>query len=152
MLSPRRLYRTLALAEAVTWTLLIAGMLAKYVLHLGELGVRIGGSVHGFVFLAYCAVTVLVGIDRRWGASRILLGLMSAVVPYATIPLERWVERRGLLADAWRLREEPARGAVESLAALILRRPLISGLVILVLVALVFSVLLRLGPPTQWFA
>ena len=61
MLSPRRLYRTLALAEAVTWTLLIAGMLAKYVLHLGELGVRIGGSVHGFVFLAYCAVTVLVG-------------------------------------------------------------------------------------------
>lgn len=151
MLSPRRLYRTLALAEAVTWTLLIAGMLAKYVLHLGELGVRIGGSVHGFVFLAYCAVTVLVGIDRRWGAGRILLGLVSAVVPYATIPFERWIERQGLLADSWLLREEPARGPIESLAALVLRRPLLSALVILVLVALFFSMLLRLGPPTQWF-
>ncbi|MCL6423738.1 DUF3817 domain-containing protein [Brachybacterium sp. JHP9] len=151
MLSPRRLYRALALAEAVTWTLLIAGMLAKYVLHLGELGVRIGGSVHGFVFLAYCAVTVLVGIDRRWGAGRILLGLVSAVVPYATIPFERWIERQGLLADSWLLREEPARGPIESLAALVLRRPLLSALVILVLVALFFSMLLRLGPPTQWF-
>lgn len=151
-LSPRRLFRALALAEAVTWTLLILGMIAKYALGLGELGVRIGGSVHGFVFLAYCAVTVLVGIDGRWGAGRIALGLLSAVIPYATIPFERSVERRGLLGDRWRLRVERPGGAVEAAAALVLRRPVISALVILLAVALVFSVLVRLGPPTQWFA
>lgn len=151
-MSPRRLFRALALAEAVTWTLLILGMIAKYALGLGELGVRIGGSVHGFVFLAYCVVTVLVGVDRRWGAGRIALGLLSAVVPYATIPFERSIERRGLLAEGWRLREEEARGPVESASALVLRRPVISALAILVLVAATFSVLVRLGPPTQWFA
>lgn len=151
-LSPRRLFRALALAEAVTWTLLILGMIAKYALGLGELGVRIGGSVHGFVFLAYCAVTVLVGIDGRWGAGRIALGLLSAVIPYATIPVERSLERRGLLGDRWRLRTERPNGPVEAAAALVLRRPGISALVILLAVALVFSVLVRLGPPTQWFS
>ncbi|GAB2533030.1 DUF3817 domain-containing protein [Brachybacterium huguangmaarense] len=151
-MSPRRLYRALALAETVTWTLLILGMISKYVLHMGDLGVRIGGSIHGFVFLAYCAVTVLVGIDRRWGAGRILLGLASAVIPFATIPFERWVEKLGLLADCWRLRDEPARGPLESLAAIVLRRPVVSAIVILVLVGLVFAGLVRLGPPTQWFS
>ena len=78
---PRRLYGTLATAEMVTWTLLLAGMAGKYLLGLGELGVRVGGGVHGFVFLAYCVVTVLVAVDQRWRAGHLLVGLASAVVP-----------------------------------------------------------------------
>src|SRR5699024_12784862 len=34
-LTPRRLYRILAVAETVTWTLLILGMIGKYILELG---------------------------------------------------------------------------------------------------------------------
>ncbi|WHF21129.1 DUF3817 domain-containing protein [Kocuria rhizophila] len=66
--SPRRLYRTAATAEAVAWTLLIFGMLAKYVLHAGDLPVRLGGGIHGFVFLSYCVSTVVVWTDHRWPA------------------------------------------------------------------------------------
>jgi hypothetical protein len=40
--SPRLFYRTVAVAEAVTWTLLLAGMLLKYVAQAGSLGVLIG--------------------------------------------------------------------------------------------------------------
>lgn len=150
--SPHRLYRLLAVAEVITWALLITGMILKYVLHVTELGVRIGGGIHGFVFLAYCAATVLVGVDQRWGAGRIALGLGSAVIPFVTVAFERWAERRGMLAEVWRLLTESPRTAAERLAAVILRRPVLSAVVILVLVAVVFALLLQAGPPTQWFS
>ena len=57
-MSPRLLYRRLAQAEVVTWTLLIIGMVLKYVTHTTELGVRIGGMVHGVVFIAYVLLRV----------------------------------------------------------------------------------------------
>lgn len=150
--TPTRLYGTLALAEAVTWTMLIAGMVLKYGLHATELLVRIGGGLHGFVFLSYLVVTVLVGVDQRWRARDVLLGIGSAVIPYLTIPFERWMLRRGRIGDVWRLREEPGTTPIERIASLALRRPIPAALVAIVAVAVVFSVLLMLGPPTQWFS
>src|SRR5699024_11983593 len=61
--------------------------------------------IHGFVFLCYCAATVAVWTDKRWTAGTGLLGLVSAIVPYATVPFERSVERRGLLDGPWRSEE-----------------------------------------------
>ena len=102
-MNPRTLYRTAATAEAVTWALLILGMVAKYVLHAGDLPVRVGGGIHGFVFLSYCVATVVVWTDRRWPAGTGVLGLVLSIVPFATVPFERHVERRGLLSDSWRV-------------------------------------------------
>ncbi|WP_232547294.1 DUF3817 domain-containing protein [Propioniciclava soli] len=152
--SPRTLYGLLALAEMVTWTLLLAGMAGKYLLRLGELGdlgVRIGGSLHGFVFLSYCLVTVLVAVDQRWPLRDLVVGLLSAVVPYATLPFERSADRRGLLAATWRLRSEQPAGAAEGTVAAALRRPLLAAALALVVVSVVFALLLAAGPPTQWF-
>src|SRR5690606_13873618 len=64
--SPRTFYRLVAVAEAITWTLLIAGLLLKYVFDSGDLGVRVGGTIHGFVFLVYGATAILVGVNQRW--------------------------------------------------------------------------------------
>ena len=150
--TPSRLYRVLALAEMVTWTLLLLGMLLKYVLQVTELGVRIGGALHGFVFLSYVVVTVLVAVDQRWSVGRLALGVGSALIPYLTVPFEQWAHRRGLLGDSWRLREDPPHNLPERVAALALRRPVLAAVVAVVVVAVVFSVLLSLGPPTEWFA
>ena len=149
---PERLYRMLALAEAVTWTLLLLGMLLKYVLQVTELGVRLGGGVHGFVFLAYVTATILVAVDRRWHARDLLLGLVSSVVPYATIPFERSAARRGLLASRWRLLDEPASGPTERVVGTALRHPVPALLLTLLGLALVFGGLLMLGPPWTWFS
>ena len=149
--NPARLFTLLAQAEMVTWTLLLLGMLAKYVLHLGELGVRIGGSLHGFVFLAYVLVTVLVAVDQKWAFRDLLAGLGSAIIPYLTVPFERSAMRRGLLGDTWRLHAQEGRGIAERAVALVVRRPVPASLVLLVAIVLVFSGLLALGPPTQWF-
>ena len=150
--TPSRLYRVLALAEMVTWTLLLLGMLLKYVLQVTELGVRIGGALHGFVFLSYVVVTVLVAVDQRWSIGRLALGVGSALIPYLTVPFEQWAHRRGLLGDSWRLREGPPHTLPERVAALALRRPVLAAVVAVVVVAVVFSVLLSLGPPTEWFS
>ena len=69
-LTPRSLFRGLAVAEAITWALLLTGMFLKYVTETTELGVQVFGMVHGVVFIAYCLVTVLVAVDQRWSLGR----------------------------------------------------------------------------------
>ena len=87
-MSPKRLYRVFAVAETITWTLLIAGMILKYGFGVDMRG-HVGGGIHGFVFLAYAVVAVLVGVNQRWNFGRIAFAVLTAIVPYATIPFER---------------------------------------------------------------
>lgn len=153
-MSPRALFRSVAFAEAVTWTLLLIGLFLKYVTETTEVGVRIGGGIHGFVFLCYSAVTCFMWVNQKWPAKIGLLALVSAVIPYATIPVEKSLDKRGLLNGGWRLAaggEEP-RGLLEKLQAWVLRKPITAIVVALIAVAAVFSFLLFLGPPDTWFA
>ncbi len=148
---PARLYRVVATAEMVTWTLLLLGMLGKYVLDVGEWGVRVGGGLHGLAFLSYALVTALISVDQRWAPGRFLLGLGSAILPYATLPFERYAERHDLLSDSWRLTTQSPTAVHERVVSISLRRPLLSTAIGAVLVAVVFAGLLTLGPPTEWF-
>ena len=147
MNTPRRLYRGAAVAEAITWALLLTGMFLKYVTETTELGVQVFGMVHGVVFIAYCLATGLLWVDQRWPVSRLALGLGAAVPPFATVPFERYAERSGLLGDTWRLRSEAPTGLLETLAAWLVRRPAQGALVGLVAVLGLTGVALVVGPP-----
>lgn len=151
-MTPRTLYLRLALAEMVTWTLLILGMIGKYGFGL-EWATTVGGSIHGFVFLCYAVTTVVVWTDKRWSPGTGVLGLASAVIPYATFPFERSVEKRGLLAGRWRLGKdgETPRTLPERILATALRHPVRALIVTVILVAVVFTVLVSAGKPTEWF-
>jgi integral membrane protein len=146
-MAPRTLYRTVAVAEAITWALLLTGMFLKYVTETTELGVQVFGMVHGVVFIAYCLATVVLSVDQRWPIGRLVVGLLAAVPPFATVWFERYAERSGLLGDDWRLRSEAPRGAVEGLTGWLLRRPAQGLLVGLVAVAGLTGVALVVGPP-----
>ncbi|WP_374967878.1 DUF3817 domain-containing protein [Terrabacter sp. BE26] len=148
-MTPRTLYRRLALAEVVTWALLLVGMGLKYVTHTTELGVKVFGLVHGVVFIAYCLVTVLLWVNQRWSAREGLLGLLSAVPPFLTVWWERRLERRGRLDGGWRLGrggEAPANPAERVVAAL-LARPMVAAAVGVVAVLGLTGVALLVGPP-----
>ena len=149
-MTPDRLFRTLARAEVVTWTLLLLGMFVKYVLGGTQLLVRLGGGLHGLVFLAYCLVTLLVGVDARWRPGRIAAGVASAFVPYLSVVFERRVETASGLPSRWRLREDRGSSPAERLVSVCLRAPLVASVVAVVGLAVVFTGLLALGPPTSW--
>ena len=146
-MSPRRIYRVAATAEAITWALLLIGMFLKYVTETTELGVSIFGMVHGVVFIAFCLTTVLVWLDQKWPLSRLVLGLAAAVPPFATVPFERYAERSGLLGPEWRLRSAVPQGVLERFAAWLLRRPLQGLAVGAVAVAGLTGLALLVGPP-----
>jgi len=147
--SPKRLFRTLALAEAVTWTILIVAMILKYAGGV-DAAVLVGGSIHGFVFLAYAFQAVFVGVNQRWSVGLIAFAVLTAIVPYATIPFELWLVRRGRLDGGWR-RYRTDHPADDSWANRMLRwflaRPVLLTVVAAVGVAAVFAALLVIGPP-----
>lgn len=153
-MQPRALFRTVAFAEAVTWTLLLIALFLKYVTKTTDAAVSIAGGLHGFVFLCYAFIAAFTWVNQKWKAPTGLLAIVSAVIPYATIPVEKSLDRRGLLAGHWRLaagREEPV-GTVEKVQAWILAKPILAAVVVLVGVAAVFSFLLYMGPPDTWFS
>ncbi|ROQ04229.1 integral membrane protein [Rathayibacter sp. PhB93] len=149
-MSPRRLFRILSILEAVTWTLLLVGMLLKYAVGVGDWPVSTAGPIHGFAFLAYGAAALVLAVNQRWTAGATLLALASAVVPYTTIPLERGFERRGLLEGDWR-REAGADPRDRRLPSRLLRwalgRPVLAAALVLAAVAALFAALLVVGPP-----
>lgn len=147
--SPLTLFRTLAFAEVVSWTLLIAGLIVRAVTGWGP-AVTIGGGIHGFVFLSYGATAVLVALNNRWRVGPAVVAVVAAIIPYATVPVELWTHRRGLLDGSWRLDPDPAAADArwyDRPLAWFLRRPWLLFGGILVLVAAIFAVLLILGPP-----
>lgn len=150
LVSPRALYRTLAIAEAVTWTLLIAGMLLKYVVQAGDLGVQVGGFLHGLVFLAYGMTAVLVGVNQHWGTKLTVFAVVTAVIPYATIPFDNWLARRRKLEGPWRstATDDPRDQTwVSGLLRWMLNHPALFVTILVVGLAAIMTVLLILGPP-----
>ncbi len=93
-------FRAVAIAEAVSWVLLLGGMFVKWVLRTSEVGVQVAGPVHGAVFIAYVVVTVLTWRALRWDPGTALLALAASVPPLTTLWFERWATRSGRLPVA----------------------------------------------------
>lgn len=148
-MSPTRLFRVVATAEAVTWAGLLSGMFLKYVTETTELGVRVFGMLHGVVFIGYCLTTLVLAVDRRWTLGRTALGLASSVPPFLTVWFDRRVERQGGLGPSWRLlTTDPARPA-ERPVAWLLRNPARGLAAALVAVLALTGVALLVGPPAS---
>ena len=95
-------FRVVAVAEALSWIGLLAGMYVKHVLGTSEAGVQLFGPVHGGIFIAYVVVALVAARVLGWSRGTALLALAASVPPLATVWFERWASRRGLL---------PVRGA-----------------------------------------
>jgi len=148
-MTPKRLFRALAIAEAITWTLLITGLILRATIGL-DIAVTIGGGIHGFVFLAYGATAVLLAVNQRWNPGVAVVAIASAIIPYATIPVELWLARTGRLEGNWRREEtdDPRdKNWLDRLVRWFIRHPVLLIVAIAAAVAVLFVVLLALGPP-----
>jgi integral membrane protein len=151
--SPRLFYRTLAIAEAITWTGLITAMILKYGFDAGGLPVLIAGSLHGLVFLTYAFTAVLVGVNQRWSIPLIILGVITAIVPYATVPFDIWADRTGRLDGPWRKEtsDDPRdKHWIDSTMRWFLNHTAALVGIFVIGIAGIMTVLLIAGPPGGW--
>ena len=148
--TPRKLYFVLAIAEACTWTLLITGLILKATVGIEPSLLTTIGGLHGFVFITYGATSILIAFNQRWGFWVGLLAVITAILPYATIPFELVQAKRGALEGNWRFdaTDDPRDAKpLDRLFRWFLKHPLLLILVIVMAIVVVFSTLLFLGPP-----
>ena len=98
----RTLFRTVAIAEAISWALLLLAMLCKWVLEsepfgLHEGGVPVAGPIHGGIFMLYVLMCLVAKIAFRWDVKTLVIALASSIPPFATVWFERKADREGKL-------------------------------------------------------
>src|SRR5690625_3582446 len=97
--TPRQFFRFFAIAEVISWTLLIGGLILRAT-HGWDIAVKIGGGIHGFIFLSYGVTAVLMAKNQRWTALPATISIVSTVIPYATVPVDIWLQRSGQIGRA----------------------------------------------------
>jgi integral membrane protein len=152
--SPKSVYKFFATGEAITWGLLISALISRALGDLVPHAVTVAGSIHGAMFLGYCVVAVLVGLNQRWAIGRIAGAVALAVVPFATVPFDRRLGKQNALEGSWRTEtsDDPRdQGFINRLFRWFIARPVVLVLVIAIALPAIFAFLLFLGPPTEWF-
>ncbi len=153
-MTPKSLYRLFAVGEAITWALLLTALAIRAFSEELSIGVTIAGTIHGAMFLSYCTTAVLVGINQRWKFGKIAAAVSLAIVPFATVPFDRSLLKQGQLEGSWRTQasDHPAdKSFIDKLFRWFIARPIVLILVLVLAVTALFSFLLFLGPPTEWF-
>ena len=85
-------FRLIALAEAVTWLVLIAATVAKRAFDVEE-ATAVIGPIHGVIFLVYLAAVMYLREDLGWSLKRTVVAIAAAVIPLGAYLI---VERRYL--------------------------------------------------------
>jgi len=75
-----RWFRIVAVAEAVSWLLLIVATIVKYSAD-APLGVHVMGPIHGVLFIAYVILTLEVRRRLSWDGRTTLVVLAESIVP-----------------------------------------------------------------------
>lgn len=152
-ITPKSLFRFFATAEVFTWAALLAAIIARALVGVPSEVFFVVGASHGFTFLGFAIVAKLVGLNQGWPLGKIALVAALAVVPFATLPFERRIYRRGELEGHWRKEKRKASGLggfIDSVFVWFIARPYLLTIGILVALIAIFSFLLWLGPPYEW--
>lgn len=149
-MSPRLLYRTVSIAEAVTWTALIAAMVARYAAGAEVPFFFAIGLAHGTVFIAFVVTTAVVGLNQRWPWWLIVVAGLTAVPPYGTLVMDAVLERRRRLEGGWRTEagDDPRdRGPIDRLLRWFLRHAAVLVVLLVLAIVALYVALLIVGPP-----
>ena len=80
--------RLVAFTEGVSFlVLLFVAMPLKYFAGM-PLAVRVVGTIHGVLFIAFVLVLIWASVARRWPFHRSLLAFVSSIVPFGTFAFD----------------------------------------------------------------
>lgn len=151
--TPKAIFGTFALIEMITWAVLISAIILRETIGLAPNVFFIAGATHGFAFIGYSATAVLVSVNQRWPLQRGVGAVLLAIVPFATVPFDKYLEKRKFLEGDWRTEKSNNpldKTRFDRLFRWFINHPVILVLTLIVAVISLFSFLLWLGPPSEW--
>ncbi|MFC0315874.1 DUF3817 domain-containing protein [Gordonia phosphorivorans] len=98
MKHPASRFRLIALIEAITWGLLIIGMIVKRAGGIGS-ATMVPGTLHGIAFVAFVAIVFRAAGELEWNRKVTALALLSSIPPFCSLLFEWWAQREGLLHE-----------------------------------------------------
>ena len=150
---PKDIFGTFARIEMFTWALLIAAIVIRETIGLSPNIFTIAGATHGLAFMGYSVTAVLVGVNQRWPLQQTAIAVVLAIVPFATYPFDRYLEKKSMMDGEWRIEgtKDPRDNTrFDRLFRWFIFRPVLLVLTLVVFVISLFAFLLWLGPPYQW--
>ena len=150
---PKDIFGTFARIEMFTWALLIAAIVIRETIGLSRNIFTIAGATHGLAFMGYSVTAVLVGVNQRWPLQQTAIAVVLAIVPFATYPFDRYLEKKSMMDGEWRIEgtKDPRDNTrFDRLFRWFIFRPVLLILTLVVFVVSLFAFLLWLGPPYQW--
>ena len=96
-MSQIRVFRMIALAEGISFLILLfIAMPMKYFMGMPEI-VRVVGSIHGLLFILYVGQLARVHFAQRWPFTFSLYALLASVIPFGTFMLDKQLRKKEVL-------------------------------------------------------
>ncbi|TLP81666.1 DUF3817 domain-containing protein [Maribacter sp. ACAM166] len=83
-----KLFRATAILEGISYLALFAvTMPLKYWAEIPGPN-KLVGYAHGFLFIAFIVLTIVVGYQKKWGVKKLLIFGAASLLPFATFYVE----------------------------------------------------------------
>ncbi|MGQ4596312.1 DUF3817 domain-containing protein [Nocardia sp. R6R-6] len=92
-------FRFIAVLEAISWGLLIIGMVFKRIPEPVMWPVKVFGMTHGIVFVLFVITAIMAARELGWNVATTVLALVSSIPPFCTVLFEVWAVRTGRLGE-----------------------------------------------------
>ncbi|MGY2125275.1 DUF3817 domain-containing protein [Nocardia gipuzkoensis] len=92
-------FRFIAVLEAISWFLLIIGMVFKRIPEPVLWPVKVFGMTHGIVFVLFVISAIVAARELGWNLKTTALALLSSIPPFCTVLFEVWAVRTGHLGE-----------------------------------------------------
>jgi len=89
MNSSLSIFRKVAVAEGISYLLLLfVAMPLRHFAHL-DLAVKYAGWLHGVLFIAYAALLIMAWQEQKWKFGKALLIFVASLLPFAPFIVDR---------------------------------------------------------------
>jgi integral membrane protein len=89
MLSLLNSFRIVALLEGVSYILLLFIASPYKFFTQDDTYVKLLGMPHGFLFLVYIVLAIMVGQELKWKTKTLLIVLVASIIPFGTFYIEK---------------------------------------------------------------
>ena len=85
--------RITGILEGISWIALLVTMTLKYVYQMSEPNMIVG-SIHGFLFIGYVLLVLMVAMDKKWGNKSTFWCIFASFFPFGTFVIDAQILKK----------------------------------------------------------